>query len=134
MPWKCRGRRCSSGCCASPACPPAPDGGPAPVALLAGTAVPVARVFASAPAQVTGLALAFAAFAPGLIGYGLVACLSRVLLADGRRVAQLALVAGVPDVLDAGVWRAHVMAETTASSSVAAPSRSSRCGRKRLVG
>jgi putative peptidoglycan lipid II flippase len=64
-------------------------------ALLAGAAVPVAHVFASRPAQVTQLALAFAAFAPGLIGYGLVACLSRVLLADGRnRMAAIAMSAG----------------------------------------
>jgi len=64
-------------------------------ALLAGAARPAARVFASHPAQVTQLALAFAAFAPGLIGYGLVACLSRVLLADGRnRVAAVAMSAG----------------------------------------
>ena len=63
-------------------------------ALLAGAAVPVSRVFAS-PAQVTQLALAFAAFAPGLIGYGLAACLFRVLLADGRnRLAATAMSAG----------------------------------------
>jgi putative peptidoglycan lipid II flippase len=64
-------------------------------ALLAGVAVPVARVFAAQPAQVTQLALALAAFAPGLIGYGLSACLSRVLLADGRnRLAASAMSAG----------------------------------------
>jgi len=64
-------------------------------ALLAGAALPAARVFASQPAQVTQLALAFAVFAPGLLGYGLVACLSRVLLADGRnRAAAVAVSAG----------------------------------------
>ena len=64
-------------------------------ALLAGAAVPTARVFASSPAQVTELALAVAAFAPGLVGYGLMACLSRVLLADGRnRMAAVAMSAG----------------------------------------
>jgi len=64
-------------------------------ALLVGAAVPAARIFASYPAQVNQLALALAAFAPGLIGYGLVACLSRVLLADGRnRVAATAVSAG----------------------------------------
>jgi putative peptidoglycan lipid II flippase len=63
-------------------------------ALLAGAAVPVARVFAQS-GQVTQLALALAAFAPGLIGYGLSACLSRVLLADGRnRLAASAMSAG----------------------------------------
>jgi len=57
-------------------------------ALLAGAAVPAARLFASHPGQASHLALALAAFAPGLVGYGLLACLSRVLLADGRnRVA-----------------------------------------------
>ncbi len=64
-------------------------------ALLAGAALPAARVFASHPAQVTQLALTFAVFAPGLLGYGLVACLSRVLLADGRnRAAAVAVSAG----------------------------------------
>jgi putative peptidoglycan lipid II flippase len=64
------------------------------VALLAGAAVPAARLFAWYPAQVRQLALALAAFAPGLVGYGLVACLSRVLLADGRNRAAAAAMAG----------------------------------------
>jgi putative peptidoglycan lipid II flippase len=64
------------------------------VALLAGAAVPAARLFASHPAQARQLALALAAFAPGLVGYGLVACLSRVLLADGRNRAAAAAMAG----------------------------------------
>jgi putative peptidoglycan lipid II flippase len=64
------------------------------VALLAGAAVPAARLFAWHPAQVRQLALALAAFAPGLVGYGLVACLSRVLLADGRNRAAGAAMAG----------------------------------------
>jgi putative peptidoglycan lipid II flippase len=81
-------------------------------ALLAGAAVPAARVFASAPAQVTGLALAFAAFAPGLVGYGLVACLSRVLLADGRnRMAAIAISAG---------WLLVIAADVTAVQLVSA--------------
>jgi putative peptidoglycan lipid II flippase len=64
-------------------------------ALLAGAAVPVARVFASQAAQVTPLAVALAAFAPGLIGYGVTACLTRVLLADGRnRMAAAVMSAG----------------------------------------
>ena len=75
-------------------------------ALLAGAAVPAARIFASYPAQVNQLALAFAAFAPGLIGYGLVACLSRVLLAAGRnRVAATAVSAG---------WLLVIAADVTA--------------------
>ncbi|HEX4655971.1 MAG TPA: lipid II flippase MurJ [Streptosporangiaceae bacterium] len=63
-------------------------------ALLAGAARPAARLFASHPGQAAHLALAFAAFAPGLVGYGLVACLSRVLLADGRNRAAAAAIAG----------------------------------------
>jgi putative peptidoglycan lipid II flippase len=63
-------------------------------AVLAGIAVPAARAFVH-PSQASQLALGFAAFAPGLVGYGLVACLSRVLLADGRnRVAATAMSAG----------------------------------------
>jgi putative peptidoglycan lipid II flippase len=63
-------------------------------ALLAGAARPAARLFASHPGQAAHLALAFATFAPGLVGYGLVACLSRVLLADGRNRAAAAAIAG----------------------------------------
>jgi putative peptidoglycan lipid II flippase len=63
-------------------------------ALLAGAAVPAARLFASDPGQVTQLAWAFVAFAPGLVGYGLVACLSRVLLADSRNRAAAVAMAG----------------------------------------
>jgi putative peptidoglycan lipid II flippase len=64
-------------------------------ALLAGAAVPAARLFVSGPGQARQLAFAFAAFAPGLIGYGLAAHLSRVLFACQRtRVAAAALVTG----------------------------------------
>jgi len=65
-------------------------------ALLAGVAVPAARAFPELSHPVAGqFALALAAFAPGLVGYGLTACLSRVLLADGRnRAAVIALVGG----------------------------------------
>ncbi len=63
-------------------------------ALLAAAARPAARLFALHPGQAAHLALAFAAFAPGLVGYGLVACLSRVLLADGRNRAAAAAIAG----------------------------------------
>jgi putative peptidoglycan lipid II flippase len=63
-------------------------------AVLAGIAVPAARAFAH-PGQAGVLALGFAAFAPGLVGYGLIACLSRVLLADGRnRAAATGMSAG----------------------------------------
>ncbi len=79
-------------------------------ALLAGAAVPVSRVFAY-PFQVTQLAQALAAFAPGLIGYGLIACLSRVLLADGRnRMAATAMSAGWLLVIAADVAAVHLVA------------------------
>jgi putative peptidoglycan lipid II flippase len=75
-------------------------------AVLLGARVPLARVFEShsAPAAAM-LALSLAAFAPGLIGYGLSANLSRVLYAQGRnRAPALAVSAGwllviVADVL-----------------------------------
>jgi putative peptidoglycan lipid II flippase len=54
-------------------------------ALLAGAAGPLAAMFFTRdPVQSHQLALTLVAFAPGLIGYGLMASLSRVLLADGR--------------------------------------------------
>ena len=64
--------------------------------LLAAVALPVAGAFPALSPGVTGhFALALALFAPGLAGYGLVACLSRVLLAAGKnRVAAIAVVAG----------------------------------------
>jgi putative peptidoglycan lipid II flippase len=65
-------------------------------AALLGARVPLARVFEShhAPAA-SALALALAAFAPGLVGYGLSANLSRVLYAQGRnRSPALAISAG----------------------------------------
>jgi putative peptidoglycan lipid II flippase len=63
-------------------------------ALLAGAAAPAARVFVR-PASTRELTFTFVAFAPGLIGYGLVANLSRVLLAGGRsRAAAATVVAG----------------------------------------
>jgi putative peptidoglycan lipid II flippase len=64
-------------------------------ALLAGAAWPAARMFVTHPEHVRQLAITFAAFAPGLVGYGLAAGLSRVLFASGRsRVAAVALVGG----------------------------------------
>jgi putative peptidoglycan lipid II flippase len=64
-------------------------------ALLAGAAWPAARLFVTHPQQVHQLALTFLAFAPGLVGFGLSAALSRVLFASGRsRVAATALVGG----------------------------------------
>jgi putative peptidoglycan lipid II flippase len=64
-------------------------------ALLAGAAVPTARLFTHNPGDARQLAYTFAAFAPGLIGYALATHLSRVLFADARtRVAAAGLVAG----------------------------------------
>jgi peptidoglycan biosynthesis protein MviN/MurJ (putative lipid II flippase) len=64
--------------------------------LLAAVAVPLARAFPALDHHVSGqFALALLAFAPGLAGYGMVAVLSRILLADGRtRVAAAAIVLG----------------------------------------
>jgi putative peptidoglycan lipid II flippase len=62
-------------------------------ALLGAIAAPAARVFAG-QGQAPQLALGFAAFAPGLIGYGLTACLSRVLLAARRTGAAAAGMCG----------------------------------------
>jgi peptidoglycan biosynthesis protein MviN/MurJ (putative lipid II flippase) len=65
-------------------------------AALVGARVPVARVFESHHSgAASALALALAAFAPGLVGYGLSANLSRVLYAQGRhRAPALAISAG----------------------------------------
>jgi putative peptidoglycan lipid II flippase len=83
-------------------------------ALLAGAARPAARLFASHPGQAAHLALAFAAFAPGLVGFGLVACLSRVLLADGRNLAAAGAIAGG--------WLIVIAADVVAVELVAARS------------
>jgi len=63
-------------------------------AVIAAVSVSAAHVLARSPGQVSQLVGGFAAFAPGLIGIGLVNHLSRVMLAIGRlRVAAVALVA-----------------------------------------
>jgi len=65
------------------------------VAVLAGSCVPLARVFATHDhAQAGQLAAALALFAPGLAGYGLTANLSRVMFAAGRSRATAAALAG----------------------------------------
>jgi putative peptidoglycan lipid II flippase len=79
-------------------------------ALLAAIAVPAARVFAASGGQVRELAIGFAAFAPGLIGYGLTACLSRVLLAARRTtVAAVAMSGGWLVVIAADVALVHAV-------------------------
>ncbi len=67
------------------------------VAGMAGTCVPLARVFQSHVGQAADarqLAIALAAFAPGLVGFGLTANLSRVLYADGRSRAAAVATSG----------------------------------------
>jgi putative peptidoglycan lipid II flippase len=67
------------------------------VAGMAGTCIPLARVFQSHVGQAADarqLAIALAAFAPGLVGYGLTANLSRVLYAEGRSRASALAVSG----------------------------------------
>ena len=64
---------------------------------MAGTCIPLARVFqshASQAADARQLAIALVAFAPGLVGYGLTANLSRVLYAQGRSRAPALAVSG----------------------------------------
>lgn len=72
-------------------------------ALVAGTAVPVSRVFAAngGLADADMLTGALVAFAPGLIGFGLIAHLTRVLYAahEGRRAATAAVSGWVAVVL-----------------------------------
>jgi peptidoglycan biosynthesis protein MviN/MurJ (putative lipid II flippase) len=63
-------------------------------ATLVGARVPLARVFESHnPPAASVLALALVAFAPGLVGYGLSANLSRVLYARGRSRATATAIA-----------------------------------------
>ncbi len=64
-------------------------------AIVLAVASPAAHFLASSHPQVGQLTAGFALFAPGLAGYGLVACLSRVLLADQRtRLAAGCVVGG----------------------------------------
>jgi len=63
-------------------------------AVVLAAAIPAAHFLASSHAQARQLAAGFALFAPGLVGYGLVACLSRVLLADQRTKIAAGCVGG----------------------------------------
>jgi putative peptidoglycan lipid II flippase len=77
-------------------------------ALLAAVAAPAARLFSSG-GQSAELALSLTAFAPGLIGYGVAACLSRVLLAAGRSaLAGVAVCGGWLIVVGADVTLVHL--------------------------
>jgi putative peptidoglycan lipid II flippase len=61
-------------------------------ALIAAVAVPAAHVLAKQPGQGSQLVLGFVMFAPGLVGMGVIANLSRVMLAIGRlKVAAVAV-------------------------------------------
>jgi putative peptidoglycan lipid II flippase len=61
-------------------------------ALIAAVAVPAAHVLAKQPDQTSQLITGFVMFAPGLIGMGVIANLSRVMLAIGRlKVAAVAV-------------------------------------------
>jgi putative peptidoglycan lipid II flippase len=63
-------------------------------ALLIAVAIPAAHFMQTYSPQVPQLASGFVLFALGLAGYGLVACLSRVLLAAGQTTATAVIVAG----------------------------------------
>jgi putative peptidoglycan lipid II flippase len=80
--------------------------------VTAAVAVPAAHVLAKQPGQVSQLILAFALFAPGLAGMGVVANLSRVMLAIGRlKVAAIAL---------GGSWLLVTLAEVVLAELVPA--------------
>jgi putative peptidoglycan lipid II flippase len=64
------------------------------MAFVAAVAVPAAHVLAQQPDQVSQLIQAFVLFAPGLVGMGVIANLSRVMLAMGRLVIAAVAVAG----------------------------------------
>jgi putative peptidoglycan lipid II flippase len=73
------------------------------VAVTAAIAVPAAHVLARQTGQVSQLILGFVLFAPGLVGIGVIANLSRALLAIGRlKVAAVAV---------AGSWVLVLLAE-----------------------
>jgi putative peptidoglycan lipid II flippase len=103
------------------------------VALTAAVTVPAARVLAGQPDQVWQLALGFAGFAPGLVGIGVIANLSRALLAVGRLrlpaiavassslVALLAQLTLVPIVPARFVVGALALGNTIGLTAVAIP-------------
>jgi putative peptidoglycan lipid II flippase len=84
-------------------------------ALSAAIAVPAAHVLARQPDQVPQLIAALALFAPGLAGFGVIANLSRVMLAIGRlKVAAAAVAASwliviAADAVLAGVVPARLV-------------------------
>ena len=95
-------------------------------AALVGARLPLARVFESHAARgASVLALALAAFAPGLVGYGLSANLSRVLYARGRnRATALAI---------SGGWLLVIVADLVIVPFVAPPARGARARPRHVV-
>jgi putative peptidoglycan lipid II flippase len=80
------------------------------VAVMAAVTVPAAHVLASQQGQVPELALGLAGFAPGLIGLGVVANLSRAMLATGRlKIAAVALAGSTLVALIAQVILAEIV-------------------------
>jgi putative peptidoglycan lipid II flippase len=80
------------------------------MAVTAAVAVPAAHVLASQPDQVSQLILGFVMFAPGLVGIGVIANLSRVMLAIGRlKVAAVAV---------AGSWLLAMLAQVVLAELV----------------
>jgi putative peptidoglycan lipid II flippase len=64
------------------------------MAVTAAIAVPAAHVLARQPGQVSQLILGFVMFSPGLVGIGVIANLSRAMLAIGRLKVAAVAVAG----------------------------------------
>jgi putative peptidoglycan lipid II flippase len=89
----------------------------AAVAVLVATAAPVARVFLGREdlATVAALRATIVAFAPGLVGYGLVALLTRALYARGLWKA--------PTVCVVGGWLVAVAADVVLSAALPADDR-----------
>ncbi|MEP7026625.1 MAG: lipid II flippase MurJ, partial [Actinomycetota bacterium] len=84
-------------------------------AVIAAIAVAAAHVLAGQPDQVPELIQGFAMYAPGLVGMGVIANLSRVMFAIGRLKVAAVAVAGswliviVADVVLAGFGPAHLV-------------------------
>lgn len=94
-------------------------------AALTAIAVPAAHVMAGRPGQVPQLMLGFVMFAPGLVGAGVIANLSRVLFAVGRLKTAAAALAGswlvviAADFLLAGLAPAHLVVAALGLGSTA---------------
>jgi len=79
-------------------------------ALTAAVAVPASHVLARQPDQVPDLIAALALFAPGLVGFGVITTMSRVMMALGRlKVAAVAV---------AGSWLAVIAADAVLAEIV----------------